>query len=396
MKISLFTNGIYPYVMGGMQKHSYNLAKYFAQNRIYVDLYHYVQFDQPLADRLIGFSDEELKFINNICFHFEKPGRYPGHYVLRSYNYSKKIYKSFLNKKNVDFVYAQGFTGWYYTIQKKKDLSLPPIAVNFHGLEMFQKSPTFYENLKHLIFKLPVNYISKSASFNYSLGGKLSTILKNLAPNTKIIERPNAISEDWLFEPSISKENKVRKFVFLGRYVRHKGIQELTRVIKNLSLSYDFEFNFIGPIPKSKKIINNKVIYHGEIKDETGDALEIKEILRDSDYLVCPSYSEGMPTVILEAMASGCSIIASDVGAVQSMVDETNGWLITAGNQEELQKTILKAIIIEDKDLKQKKENSIQKVKKNFTWDIVISSTINDIVTFCKKENRNINLSRGF
>ena len=31
MKISLFTNGIYPYVLGGMQKHSYNLAKYFAK-----------------------------------------------------------------------------------------------------------------------------------------------------------------------------------------------------------------------------------------------------------------------------------------------------------------------------------------------------------------------------
>ena len=36
MKISLFTNGIYPYVLGGMQKHSFNLAKYFAKNGILV------------------------------------------------------------------------------------------------------------------------------------------------------------------------------------------------------------------------------------------------------------------------------------------------------------------------------------------------------------------------
>ena len=40
MKISLLTDGIFPYVIGGMQKHSYYLVKYFAQIGVYVDLYH--------------------------------------------------------------------------------------------------------------------------------------------------------------------------------------------------------------------------------------------------------------------------------------------------------------------------------------------------------------------
>ena len=42
MKIALITDGIYPYVMGGMQKHSYFLAKYLAKNKIKIDLYHYI------------------------------------------------------------------------------------------------------------------------------------------------------------------------------------------------------------------------------------------------------------------------------------------------------------------------------------------------------------------
>ncbi len=383
MKISLFTNGIYPYVLGGMQKHSFNLAKYFAKNGIYVDLYHYVHFDQPLVKNLNCFSNEDLKFINNICLRFDKPQKYPGHYIFRSYNYSKKIYKEFLNKKSVDFVYAQGLTGWFYSIQKNNNnYHLPPIAVNFHGLEMFQKAASFKEKLKQQLFKIPVRNISKLTSFNYSLGGKLSSILKEFSNNQKIIERPNAISKDWVFDPYIHNKNKVRKFVFLGRYVRHKGIEELSKIIKNLINSHDLEISFIGPIPKKKQIINKKVIYHGEIKDKVGGSIKIKKILRNSDFLICPSYAEGMPTVILEAMASGCSIIASDVGAVRSMVDESNGWLISPGNEKELNKIILKALYIDELELDKKKKNSIDKVKKNFIWDKVIVDIINDLKNF--------------
>ena len=49
-----------------------------------------------------------------------------------------------------------------------------------------------------------------------------------------------------------------------------------------------------------------------------------------------PSLSEGMPTVILEAMARGKAVIATDVGAVSELVSEENGVLIQAGSVEEL------------------------------------------------------------
>ena len=41
MRIALITDGIAPYVLGGMQKHSFYLAKYFSKNKIHVDLVHY-------------------------------------------------------------------------------------------------------------------------------------------------------------------------------------------------------------------------------------------------------------------------------------------------------------------------------------------------------------------
>ena len=46
------------------------------------------------------------------------------------------------------------------------------------------------------------------------------------------------------------------------------------------------------------------------------------------DILICPSYSEGMPNVILEAMSRGLAIIATNVGAIRLLVSEDNGVLL--------------------------------------------------------------------
>jgi len=117
MKIALFTDGIHPYVVGGMQKHSYYLAKYLAKNGVHIDLYHCVPYGEPIVESLEGFTTEELSFINHFCFHFPKAAKYPGHYIVRSYEYSEIIYNAFLKNGEVDFVYAQGFSGWYYAKQ---------------------------------------------------------------------------------------------------------------------------------------------------------------------------------------------------------------------------------------------------------------------------------------
>jgi glycosyltransferase involved in cell wall biosynthesis len=76
-----------------------------------------------------------------------------------------------------------------------------------------------------------------------------------------------------------------------------------------------------------------------------------------------------MPTVILEAMARGCAIIASDVGAVQKQVSSKNGFLVQAGNTGILYNTIKEAIYLSDRDLHSKKENSIQIVKQKYLWE---------------------------
>lgn len=94
------------------------------------------------------------------------------------------------------------------------------------------------------------------------------------------------------------------------------------------------------------------------------------------DVLVCPSYSEGMPTVIMEGMSSGLAIISTDVGAVNQQVSNQNGWLLSEPTIDLIYASILEAIKISDELLVAKKIKSIELVQKKYIWETVIQRKI--------------------
>lgn len=375
MKIALLTDGIYPQVLGGIQKHSYYLSKYLAQESIHVHILHPCEEEIPL-NRF--YSNNERTYISQKRVTKPKARHYPGHYIRESYSLSKLMFDAIDDWAQFDFIYAQGFTGWYYGKMRQKNSSLPPLITNFHGLEMFQKAASFEERLKQCLFKWPVKRVSQLSDLNCSLGGKLTPILERLVPKEKIIETPIGISEDWLIDSSDIVHNPVRKFVFLGRYERRKGIEELSESLRELIKLYNFEFHFIGPISKDQQIQSEKVYYHGLIKDSD----KIKQILQNSDILVCPSHSEGMPTVILEAMASACAIIASDVGAVCEQVDNTNGILLEPGKSEDLRSAITHFIELEEEKLYEIKKQSLMKIREKFLWSKLIDQNLKQFTQY--------------
>ena len=138
------------------------------------------------------------------------------------------------------------------------------------------------------------------------------------------------------------------KFVFIGRNERRKGIEELNAALNELlsNTGFEFEFHFIGPIPEESKLRDKRLIYHGEIRNQE----KIKKILRASDCLVCPSHSEGMPTVILEAMASGLAVIATRVGAVERQIRD-NGILIDDLSVKDLREALIDLIQLDKETL---------------------------------------------
>ena len=371
MKIALISDGIYPYVIGGMQKHSSSIGVELVKLGYSVDLYHFVLKGSsiPTTDEVNRFHFNSTKGFNKTyCLYFPTSIRFPGHYLWNSYRYSKSVFETIKkNNASYDLIYSKGFSSWRL-LKKRKELRIKPkIGVKFHGYEMYQYAPSLKIKFQHIMLRQFVKKINQKADYVFSYGGKITNIIKDLGvPNNKIIEIPSAINKSWLYEKKLNISKSI-KFLFVGRFERRKGIDEINKAILNLPINnLDIEFHFIGSIPAKNQIKSNdfKIIYYGEIIDKESK----KKIYDKCDILMCPSYSEGMPNVILEAMSRGLAIMATDVGAVRLLVSEDNGILLNNCNAILIRKAISKIILMDKKLILKMKENSIQIIKENFLW----------------------------
>ncbi len=365
------TNGVYPYVLGGMQRHSFNLLKALLREGAEVTLFHPVPDetqDQPLEEL---FSPEERGRLTEKRIPFPEEDPWPGHYLRASYRFSDCIFRELKpDLEAFDFIYVKGFAGWKLIEAKKKGLKMPPVGVKFHGYEMFQLAPSFKARLQQFLLRGPVRYNTRHADIVFSYGGKITDIIRRLnVPAKRILEVPSGIEAAKIRE-QLPPSGEKRQFVFLGRAERRKGIRELTEALERLSLEHleSFEFHFIGPVPEEERIAHPAVTYHGEVRG----ADQVAGLLYGKDILVCPSHSEGMPNVILEGMANGLAVIATDVGATRIMVSEETGWLLEPPpNAEKILEALEEGLKMGEKELAEKREKALERVRERFTWEAI-------------------------
>lgn len=393
MRIALITDGIYPYVMGGMQKHSYNLAQQLALKGVQLQLVHGV-YGQELPPEQgadpAHFREEALRQMAFSCVRFPLPDRWPGHYLRQHRAYSRLVYQHLRPRLNdFDFIYVKGFAGWELLKKRHQDGIRPPVGINFHGYEMYQRPPSFKARLAQHLLRGPVKWNTLHADYVFSYGGKISDIIAGLGVGrSRILEVPAGIEQSWLHTSPASSEagSGPRKFVFLGRYERRKGIEELLAVLEEL-LQADglpFEFHFIGPIPEERQISHPSLIFHGPV----GTHQQVQALLRQCEVLVCPSHSEGMPNVILEAMACGLAVIGTDVGAVARQI-RGNGWLLPGPEPRLLKTAITEAIELPREELQRMQQRSLALVREHFLWEQVASQTITHIENAVKQHHPN-------
>ena len=113
----------------------------------------------------------------------------------------------------------------------------------------------------------------------------------------------------------------------------HEAVKEssLTLILVGSGLSEPRLREYVN-----KQKIDDKVIFCGLRHD-------IPKILSSIDIFVLPSFTEGLPTVLLEAMAVGRSIICSDIPAHKSLIENNkNGLFFDPHKSEELKQAILK------------------------------------------------------
>jgi len=373
--VALLADGVYPYRLGGIQRHTRMLALHFAKAGVRVSLLH--SADTPelrsRAEALDGFPDEARALIRSLVVVPPTPGRYPGHYLQDCRRYSRVLLDRYREAGvGADFVYAQGLTGIAFGAARCRGAGdLPPVGVNQHGYEMFQRAADLRSWLEQFVLRGQVVALDRSADVVFTFPRKIRAIVERRCrvPADRLVEVPNAIDGSWLVADRPVPGSR-RRFLFIGRHERRKGVPELLEAIAPLRAP-GVEFHFVGPIPEELRLQRDDVVYHGTVTDTA----TLQGILDGCDVLLCPSFAEGMPTVVLEAMARGLAVIATDVGATAEWVGPDNGLLLPWPEVAPLRAAIERCMAMPAAELHRLGQTSIAKARA-CTWDLVTAKTI--------------------
>jgi N-acetyl-alpha-D-glucosaminyl L-malate synthase BshA len=281
-----------------------------------------------------------------------------------------------LNKKfNFDIIHAhrifpEGFASVLLGESCKK-----PVVVTIHGSDI-----NFLT--KNLIIKRMIVFALNRANKIIVVSERLKKrILEMRIPEKKIEVLLNAVDTDkFKLQNKIDARRKLglpldkKIILFVGNFVDVKNPLSLIEISHRLRerRKKDFLLIMIGD-GYLKNEIKNKINAYSiqELIFLVGPRPheEIPLWMAAADFLVLPSRNEGMPTVLLEAMACGLPIVATRVGGIPEVInDGENGILIDSNNIRELERSIVS--LIDDEKLREKiRTNELSFLKKkNVTW----------------------------
>lgn len=144
-------------------------------------------------------------------------------------------------------------------------------------------------------------------------------------------------------------EQLAPRFLLIARLLGDKGIREYVYAAEQVKLRYpDAQFDLVGGLDVNPTSISQAEldtwIAAGTI-NFLGRLSDVRPTIRDCSVYVLPSYREGTPRTVLEAMSMGRAIITTDVpGCRETVKDSENGFLVPIKDAEALAKAMLKFI----------------------------------------------------
>lgn len=176
------------------------------------------------------------------------------------------------------------------------------------------------------------------------------------------------------------KDDNTLRFLFIGRIMKDKGIEELIEAAKRIKeQNKNIQFDALGfcedeykdkvEILQKKKII----IFHG-VKDN------VREFLGNTHAVIHPTYHEGMSNVLLEAASTGRPILASNIPGCKEIFDEgVSGFGFEPKNIDSLTQTIHKFVKLSNEERITMGKAGRNKVEREFDRSIVVNAYLEEI-----------------
>lgn len=160
------------------------------------------------------------------------------------------------------------------------------------------------------------------------------------ASKTHVVQGSGINLEYFPYDAYRSAEG-VLCFLMVSRLLEDKGVREFLAAAQRVKAIWpDVDFVLIGPeetSPNAVSLSDIMVFVRAGVISYKGAVNDVHNSMINSSVYVLPSYHEGMPRTVLEAMAIGRPIITTDVpGCRETVVDGVNGWLVPKGNSDAL------------------------------------------------------------
>lgn len=249
-------------------------------------------------------------------------------------------------------------------------LAKKPIINHIHGADFNEFYIQASEKKKKLIRK-----VYNKCTVLIALSEEWKERLSQIVPDNKIviIENYSILHRDALNNRLARKSNDT--VLFLGEIGRRKGCYDIPAVVaKVVKQVPNVKFILGGAGSQEDEKVVKELLRQYDVSDHTvfpgwvrGE--EKDKLLRVADIFFLPSYNEGMPMSILDAMGYGLPVVSTNVGGISKLVhDGKNGCCCQAGNTKRFAESIID-LLTSKVLLNQASKNSYEIVKNRYSLE---------------------------
>ncbi|QUI21955.1 glycosyltransferase family 4 protein [Vallitalea pronyensis] len=249
---------------------------------------------------------------------------------------------------------------------------------NITGLGTSVENKGFIQKLSLALYKIGLKKAS-CIFFQNEPNKQLFMDRKMIKSKTRLIPGSGVNVSQYGFEPYPEDKEKIN-FLFIGRMMKAKGIDELLEAAKLVKMQYaHVHFDLVGGSEEDyfQQLVEHEILgiitYHGQQKD-------VKPFIKRAHAIILPSHHEGMANVLLESASSGRPVLASNVtGCIETFDDAISGISFEAKRVDCLVEAMVTFI---KKPYEQKKAMGIagrRKMEKVFDRRIVMNAYLEEI-----------------
>ncbi|MDP3996928.1 MAG: glycosyltransferase family 4 protein [Candidatus Andersenbacteria bacterium] len=314
---------------------------------------------------------------------------------LVTFGVSALVYVFFYSLRHrVDFVQAYFAVpaGWVAWMLKK--LRGVPYAVYFGGSDIPNANPSRFARLYPVLTPL-LKVVWRGAEFRTVCSHDLIKLAHEADPDTEFLWVPNGV-DTARFKPINRTTNPKVKILFIGRLIPRKGFQRVVRALPQVrqQARVPFEVEVVGTGAAKSELdnlaekigVSDLIKYVGTVLYE-----ELEKAYQYADIFVLTSLSEGMPSVILEAMGCGLPVVASDVGGNNEIVKEgENGYLIAGDDIDNLARKLVN--LIDNADLRRRMGARSRQMAADYDWGRIMAR-YDEMYRKCKSKSEKLKIT---